>query len=127
MMSERTRKFRCLYWIFFVISLVINIGPLACYTISALINADLTHEKVTLTMTVLIVLIMTIISIINKITLKSRLWIILIGIYICLDYIMTPLIIIAVCQILDELIISPLKKSYKNRLIINKEMDKRYE
>lgn len=124
-MSDRTKKFRNLYWIFLILSILSNICPLAVYTIQALINADLVHEKVALTMTVFIVLILTIISLINKITLRSRLWIILIGIYLCLDYIMTPLIIIAICQIMDELIFSPLKKRYKNRLIINKEMDKR--
>lgn len=125
MASERTIKLRRLTALFTIVSLLLNIAPLAFYTIKALIDADLTHEKVALSMTVFIVLIMTIISIANKIVLKSRIWIIMLGIYICLDTILTPLIIIAVCQIIDELLIAPLKKSFKLRKNINKEMDKR--
>ena len=68
---------------------------------------------------------MTVISIANKIVLKSRIWILMLGIYICLDTVLTPLIIIAVCQIVDELLITPLKKNFKSKKIINKEMDKR--
>lgn len=122
---SRTSKMRRAYWIFVILSLLLNICPLGVYTIKALFEANLTHEKIALSMIVFIVLIMTIISIANKIVLRSRLWIILIGVYICLDHIMTPLIIIAVCQILDELLITPLKKSFKNKLNINKEIDKR--
>lgn len=122
---NRTKHFRICFWFTFIASLLLNIAPLAVYTIKALIEADLTHEKVSLVMIVFVVLIMTIVSLVNKIALKSRLWIILIGIYICLDYIMTPLIIIAVCQIVDEIIMSPLSKHYKLKLNINKEMDAR--
>lgn len=124
-MSDRTKKYRCLYTLSLIFSILCNVGPLVIYTILGFVNADLTHEKVTLTMTILIVVILTAVAFINKTVIKSRIWIILVGIYICLDYIMTPLIIIAVCQILDELIITPLMKNYKNKLIINKEMDAR--
>jgi hypothetical protein len=125
MTSERTSRFRLSFWILAVMSFMLNVAPLAIYAINAVVAADLVYEKVALSMTVFIVLIMTLISIVNKIAFRSRLWIALIGIYICIDSIMTPLIIIAVCQIIDELIISPLKKNQKNKLIINKEMDKR--
>lgn len=126
MVSEITKKNRLWYWIFFAFSLLLNVAPLATYAIKAVIEADLVYEKVTLVMTVFIVLIMTIISIINKVAMRSRLWIILIGIYFCLDYIMTPLIIIAVCQVVDEIIVSPLKKHFKEKLSINKEIDRRF-
>lgn len=121
----RTSRFRLSFWILAVMSFMLNVAPLAIYAINAVVAADLVYEKVALSMTVFIVLIMTLISIVNKIAFRSRLWIALIGIYVCIDSIMTPLIIIAVCQIIDELIISPLKKNQKNKLIINKEMDKR--
>jgi hypothetical protein len=120
-----TKKYRTLFWVFFAISVLLNIGPLCGYTIKALIEADLTHEKVALCLTVVVVLIMSAICLINKVALKSRLWIILIGLYMCLDYILTPLIIIACCQVLDELLISPLKSMFKTKLTIHKELDKR--
>lgn len=118
----RTSRFRLSFWILAVMSFMLNVAPLAIYAINAVVAADLVYEKVALSMTVFIVLIMTLISIVNKIAFRSRLWIALIGIYVCIDSIMTPLIIIAVCQIIDELIISPLKKNQKNKLIINKEI-----
>lgn len=124
-MSSITKHYRLWFRIMFVVSLLLNICPLGVYTVKALLEADLTHEKVALTMTVFVVLIMTIICIANKIVLRSRLWIVLIGIYLCLDYIMTPLIIIAVCQVLDELVACPIKKYCKTRLVINKQIDKR--
>lgn len=120
-----TKKYRRLYWLFFAVSIMLNFGPLIGYTIKALIESNLIHEKVALCLTVFIVLIMSAICLINKTVLKSRLWILLIGLYICLDYIMTPLIIIAVCQVLDELIVCPLKNNFKTKLTIHKEMDKR--
>ena len=120
-----TKKYRKIYWLLAILSFLANLAPLAVYTIKALVESDLTHEKVALTMTVFVVAIMTLVCIANKIVLRSRLWIILIEIYICLDSILTPLIIIACCQVLDELFICPLKKHYKNKLIINKEIDKR--
>ena len=126
MTSSITKHYRLWYWVFFAFSLMCNICPLIVYVIKALIESDSTPEKVALSTTVFVVLIMTLVSIVNKHAMRSRLWIILIGIYICLDHIMTPLIIIAVCQVLDELIVCPLKHSFQNKLTINKQIDKRF-
>lgn len=120
-----TKRYRKAYWLLLVLSLFCNVFPLAFYTLKAVLSADLTHEKVSLSMTVLVVIILTAVSLVNRIELRSRLWILLIGIYLCLDSIMTPLVIIAACQIVDELLICPMKKSAKNKLIINKQIDRR--
>jgi hypothetical protein len=125
--SRITTKYRRRYWLFLITSIILNLGPLVYYGLRALLDAELIHQKITLCMTVFIVLILTAISLVNKIVLRSRLWIILIGIYICLEYILTPLILIAACQILDELIISPLKSRFKNDLNINKQIDARMD
>ena len=120
-----TSKYRKLAWLFTILSFLLNVCPLAVYSIKAMVESDLVREKVALSMTVFIVLILTIVCFVNKIALRSRLWIILIGVYFCLGEILTPLIIIACCQVLDELVVHPLKKHYKNKLTINKEIDKR--
>lgn len=120
-----TKTYRIWFWILATLSFLLCVGPLACYSISALISAELIIEKVALCGTVFAVLIMSVVSWLNKIALRSRLWILLIGLYICLDSIMTPLIIIAVCQVIDELIVCPLKNSLSNKLTISKELDKR--
>lgn len=120
-----TKKYRTLYWLFFMLSIFCNIGPLAYYTIDAAINSDLTYEKLALSVTVLIVLIMSLVCLINKVVLRSRLWIMLIGLYICLDFMLTPLMVIAACQVADEILITPLKNNFREKLIINKQFDKR--
>lgn len=120
-----TKTYKRLYILFSVLVCLLNIAPLLGYVIKAYIECDLIREKVTLTMTVFIVAIMTMITLVNKTIYKSRLWILLLGLYFCLDYILTPLIIVAVCQIIDELIATPLKNHYRTKYQINKEIDKR--
>lgn len=121
-MTKKTKLWAVLTTIF---SILLNIAPIAVYVIIALVNCNLVYQKVALTMTVFVVLIMSIICLVNKATMKSRLWVVLIGLYICLDYILTPLIIIAVCQVLDELIVAPVARHYRQRYKINKEIDLR--
>jgi hypothetical protein len=120
-----TAKYRKLSILGLILSILLNVAPLATYTIIALCNASLIYQKTALCMTVFLVLILSIVSWINKITLRSKLWIILIGLYVALEYILTPLIIIAVCQVLDELLITPFYKSFRRKYKINKEIDKR--
>ena len=120
-----TKHYRRLYFTFLIFSILLTLGPLVVYSLKALLSADLVHEKVSLMMTVFIVLIMTCISLVNKCAMKSRLWVLLIGIYLCLDSILEPLMVIAGCQVLEELIVSPLRHRFKDRLVINKQIDRR--
>lgn len=125
-MTDITKKYRRLSRILLMISFLLNIAPIAIYSIIGLIQADLITEKVTLTATIFIVGIMSLISFVNKVTISSRIWVILIGLYICLDEFITPLIIIAVTQIIDEWFICPIQKTCRNRYMVNREIDKRY-
>lgn len=120
-----TKKYRAIFWSLVVLSILLQVGPLVTYGIIGYVESDLVTEKVALSMTVVIVGVLTVVSFINKVALRSRLWIILIGLYFALDYILVPLLIVACCQIADELIVTPLKKHYKTKLTISKEMDKR--
>lgn len=120
-----TRKYRKLSFLFGSISVLLNIAPFTIYAFIALVDSALIYQKIALSMTVLVVAILSLVALVNKVAMKSRLWIILVGIYVCLGEIITPLIIIAVCQVLDELIVSPLHKNFRNKKIINKEIDKR--
>lgn len=120
-----TKSLKAKYRLFQILSLLLTIGPLLYFTLVAFITCDVTSEKVTLSMTVLVCLILTLIGLINKHAFKSKLWLLLIGLYVCLETIMAPLISIAICQVVDELIVDPLKKHYKERFTINKEIDRR--
>lgn len=120
-----TQKYRIMYWITAILSILLNILPITYYSIEALLKGEAFHQKLALSMTLLIVIILSLVAFVNKIALRSRLWILLIGLYICLDHIIAPLIMIACCQVADELIVSPIKKFAYSRLIINKQIDKR--
>jgi hypothetical protein len=79
-----SKKTKLLAILFTVLTCLLNIGPFFAYAIVAYANCVLIHQKVALTMTVFVVLVMTIVSIVNKVAMKSRLWVVLIGLYVCL-------------------------------------------
>jgi hypothetical protein len=120
-----TEKYKRLALLWTCLSVLLLVGPFTYYTITALVGAALVSQKVALCSTLLIVGIMTVIAAANKTVLRSRLWILLIGLYVCLNNILTPLLIIAVCQVLDELVVAPLAKHYRNKLTISKTLDER--
>lgn len=122
-----TQKYRRLFWLFTVLSLLLNIAAPAYYIFDGLMGDGIIVEKVALSASVFIVIMLSAVAYVNKTTMRSRIWILLLGLYVCLDTILTPLLIIAITQILDEWIVSPLAKSYRNKLTINKQIDKRME
>lgn len=120
-----TKKYHIIAAILLFATFLLNIGPLAYYTIDALVNAELVVEKAKLCMTVLVVLIMSIVAWINKTSSRSKIWVIIFGLYICLDSFLVPLLVIGLTQIVDEWFISPLHRHYRGKYRINREIDKR--
>ena len=124
-LTKTTKKYKAGYIICLILSLALLFGPAAYYTIMAFLTSTVVIEKIALTTTLFIAFVMTMVSLINKTPIKCKIWIILLGIYICLDNIIIMLVIFAITQTIEELIVSPLKKSFKNKYTINKEIDKR--
>lgn len=122
--SETTKKYRLAYWILTAISWILVFGPLAAYLIYAMIISG-TVQKAGLVTSLFAAIILTGISIILKLHIRSALFIMILGIYLAIREISVLLVIISICTVLDELVITPLQKSFKNRLTINKEIDKR--
>lgn len=120
-----TKKYHIAAIILLVVSILLNVAPLATYVMLGLTSGAVIVEKVALTSTIFVVLIMSCVAWMNKTVMRSRIWLIMLGLFFCLDSIATPLIIIAVTQVVDELIVCPLRARYKNRYTINKEIDKR--
>lgn len=120
-----TKKYSRLHLIFTLASLLLNIFPFAFYVTEALLGGAATVEKVALTSTLFVVLVMTLVALVNKKAMRSRLWILLIGLYVCLDNILTPLLMISICQIIDEVVVSPLAKVFRVKKTIHRELDKR--
>ena len=125
MKSKITRSYEFKAFICGLLSLACLIGPFIYYSIAALSNEGLVYEKVALAGSVLVVGIMTLVSIVNNIALRSRIWIVLFALYLCLDSFIVPLFVIGACQIANELIFSPLRKHFAQKASINLEIDKR--
>lgn len=125
MKSKRTKKNQVGYYITSALSILLWLAPIAIYLFTAIMTSTFVYQKVALSMSILCVIIMTIVALTNKIALRSRFWVLLIGLYACLQNIMTPIIVFAVCQVIDELIVDPLKHRFKEKYHINKEIDLR--
>lgn len=123
-MSDVTKKYSRLSLLFGCLSFILTAMPIIVYMIIAFCNSHV-EQKVTLGCTVVIALLLTIVNVIMKYHIRSTLWILVLGIYYCINDIMPLLLMVAIGTILDEFIISPLHKTFKNKKSINNEIDKR--
>lgn len=123
--SKTTKSYRFWAGLMGFLSFLCLVGPFAYYGIEALIGGALVYEKVALVGSVFVVLIMTIVAAINKIALKSSIWILLFGVFLCLDNFLVPLVVIGITQVADELVFTPLHKHFAAKASINAEIDKR--
>lgn len=119
-----TNKYKKLYETFKILSWSVTILPLVVYFVIAFSKAEIVH-KLAIGSMLTIVLILTVINVIGKLQLRSPLFLLLIGIYVGLGQILTPLVITTCGVVLDEFIFTPLYKKYKQLYVINKEIDKR--
>ncbi len=123
-LNERTKKAKNRYIFFKVLSACLTFMPLLVYVIMAFINGE-PMEKFTMGCMVTIALVFVMLNVIMKYNIRSTVWVLILGIYLCLDNITPLLIIMAVSTIIDEFVVSKLANKYKNQFVINKEIDKR--
>lgn len=122
----RTKKFKLGALICTLLSIVLSIGPLVVYSVMAFNSAGATTvDKVTLLSMISVGTILSLVCAINKYTPRCRLWLILIGLYVCLDSFIGCVLVMAITQCADELIVHPLAKYFRSKYSINKEIDKR--
>lgn len=122
--SDITKKYSMLSRLFFWLSIIISFVPVLVYVVLGFVNGEI-GQKITLGMTLFIAIILFAINMIFKFHVRSALWILVLGIYFCLDKILPLLLMVAVGTILDEFLLTPLHKSYKSKAKINLEIDKR--
>lgn len=123
-MSDITKKYKKRYKILTAISIILNLAPIIAYSIYGFIQGSI-GEKATLSLSLIICIIFVAINFIFKYHIRSSIWIILIGIQVCLKNITTLLLIIALITILDEFVLTPLAKKSREKYVINNEIDKR--
>ena len=122
-MAETYRK---KYIICRALSILLTLLPILVYTILGFINGS-TGNKIALGMCLLLALIFVLINVIFKHRIRTTIWIIMVGIYVCVNNIIPLLLLMAFSTALDEFILEPLYKSYKEKYKVNKEIDKRFE
>lgn len=123
-MSQTTKSLKNKTYFFHILSWILTFLPILIWLGIALAKSnDVT--KTALAISVLVAFLLTLVNLLLKYSIRSTIWILLIGIYVALKDITPLLIIIAVCTIIDEFIVHPLYKHYKERYHINKEIDKR--
>lgn len=122
--SEITKRYSHYALIFHLLSILVLLLPLAYYAVLGFIHGE-TVEKFTLGCTFAIAACLVAANVIFKYHIRSTIWILVLGIYFCLDNIQTLLIMVACGTILDEFILTPLYKSYSRKAGINREIDKR--
>lgn len=127
MSSAYTQKTRVLYWFLWVLRIVLLLAPAIIYVILAMYNGEvMVAKKVLLCGLTAVALIITLLNIFMKNHYRSPIWLILIGLYVCIQHFLIPLIIIiAVVSVLDDFVLAPLCKYYKTMLISSKTYDKR--
>ena len=119
-----TKKYKIKLNICRLLSFTLTVLPVIIYTIMGFMDGTI-GEKVSLGICVILALIFVLINIMFKYHIRSTLWVLLIGIYVCIDNIIPLLIIMAATTIIDEFVLVPLINKYKNKYIINMEIDLR--
>ena len=119
-----TKKYKTKLNICRLLSFTLTVLPVIIYAIMGFMQGS-TGEKVSLGICVVLALIFVLINVMFKYHIRSTLWVLLIGIYVCIDNIIPLLIIMATTTIIDEFTLVPLINKYKSKYVINKEIDLR--
>ena len=119
-----TKKYKIKLNICRLLSFTITVLPVIIYAIKGFMDGSI-GEKVSLGICVILALMFMLINVMFKYHIRSTLWVLLIGIYVWIDNIIPLLIIMASTTIIDEFVLVPLINKYKNKHIINKEIDLR--
>lgn len=122
--SELTKKYKRLSILMWWLSFIVLLTPISYYVVRAFMIGN-TVEKLSLGGLAVAAIIITCFSLLQKMRLRSPLWICILGIYIILDKIIPLLIMVAIGVILDELILSPLYKRFKEKADHNANADER--
>lgn len=122
---SRTKKFKTGWIICSILSFLLTFGPLIYFGISAFISTGVVHYKMALCGSLAVVLMITIICKLREYKPRSLPWIVLIALWVSLDHLGAIIIAFTVTQCLDEFVVSPLKRFYRSRYTINKEIDLR--
>lgn len=107
-----------------IMSFLLTFLPLIIYGVIAFVQGTV-ENKVSFGLCLTICALFVIMNILMKLKIRCTLWILLLGIHICLNNIVSLIIIMAISTALDEFIFEPLARKYSQKASINIEIDKR--
>ena len=127
--SERTKQCRNRKNLFGFLHFLCLFGPLLYFVPYGYITGE-TVEKIAMSFTIIISVILAAISMIVSVTARAGLhrcvmWTLIAGVLFCLQEIQVFIWIMAITSILDELVFTKVRDHYKAALISNKEIDRR--
>ena len=122
---NQTKKYKELKNLYLFLDIFVTLLPLLVYIGMAIANNNAVVQKVGLSLSLITALIFVILNIMLKLNIRSTIWIVLIGIHCCIENIMPLIFMLAISSLLSEFVFAPLYKKYKEKFIINKEIDKR--
>lgn len=107
-----------------IMSFLLTFLPLIIYGVIAFVQGTV-ENKVSFGLCLTICALFVIMNILMKLKIRCTLWVLLLGIHICLNNIVSLIIIMAISTALDEFIFEPLVRKYSQKASINIEIDKR--
>lgn len=124
-MSEQTKGAKKKLRICQLVSFILNFGPVIYFVAKAFIDGEAT-TKFTIGGIAMLVICLTLVMTLFKFKLSRTIfWLLLAASFICIKNVQAALIIMAVCNVGDEVIVEPLIKHYKNSYGTNKIIDTR--
>lgn len=125
--SDFTKGILVKLWICRAVDFAILFLPIIIYALIGFSYENVSNTaKIIMVGTIVVSLILVIFNLVAQKRLRCPLWIILIGLFICIKEMLLPLIIIlAVGSILDDLVLTPLIQYYRTKYIASKTIDER--
>jgi FtsH-binding integral membrane protein len=129
MKSERTKRLGFLSKLFTFFHLVLLMGPLLYFVPYGYITGK-TTEKIAMSFTIIASVFLLVTSIMVDVKHRAGLhktimWLLVIGCMITLDRVRTLIYLVAIASVIDELVIIPLRDSFRLKKKVNKEIDLR--
>lgn len=126
--STATKNAKTKWIIFETLSVLVAVVPLLVFIVFAFCTGE-TQDKLVVSLTGIIGLAITALNVMLKWHLRCALWIVLFGVTYCFreqsDMVLALVGTMGGITALDEFVLSPLAKKFKNQFQINKEIDKR--
>ena len=123
--SKITKKYARLALIFGILSFLCVFAPLLFYVGAGFLAGTAVVEKVVLGCAVFLAIFLSALCAINKWTFRSKIFIIILALYLVIDKFIVMILVFAITQVFDELVISPLARRFRAKASINAEIDKR--